>query len=82
MKTVLYTASAAKDLKKFGNMASRIMKAVSEYAADQKAHANKVLPLTGIDAKRMRVGEFRVIFEETATQITVTKIGPRGGVYE
>jgi hypothetical protein len=28
------------------------------------------------------VGAFRVIFEETAAQIIVTKIGPRGDVYE
>jgi len=82
MKTVLYTAGAAKDLKQHGNMATRIMKAVSEYAADQKAHANNVIQLSGIDAKRLRVGEFRVIFEETALQIIVTKIGPRGGLYE
>jgi len=82
MKHVVYTADAAKDLRRHGNMAKRVMKAISDYAADQKAHANKVLPLSGINAKRMRVGEFRVIFEETAAQITVTKVGPRGGVYE
>jgi mRNA interferase RelE/StbE len=81
VKHVVYTADAAKDLKKHGNMAKRIIRAVAEYAADQTAHANQVLPLTGVNAKRLRVGEFRVIFEETATQITVTKIGPRGGVY-
>jgi mRNA interferase RelE/StbE len=29
----------------------------------------------------MKVGDYRIIFEETATEIRVTKVGPRGGVY-
>jgi len=29
----------------------------------------------------MRVGDWRIIFEETETELIVTKIGPRGGVY-
>jgi mRNA interferase RelE/StbE len=78
----VYTAAAAKDLRSFQNMAKRIMKAVREYADDGKAHANAVTQLVGSDAKRLRVGQFRVIFEETAEVITVSKIGPRGSVYE
>jgi mRNA interferase RelE/StbE len=81
VKQVLYTASAAKDLKTHGNMRERITKAVSEYATDQKAHKNQVTDLVGINAKRMRVGDLRVIFEETDSQIIVTKIGPRGSIY-
>jgi len=30
----------------------------------------------------MRVGDYRAIFEETETAITVTKIAPRGGAYD
>jgi len=41
-----------------------------------------VKPLVGVDAKRLRVGDFRVIFTETADTITVLDIGPRGGIYE
>ncbi len=82
MKHVSYTAAAAKDLKKYGNMAARIMKAVREYADDQKAYANAVTQLVGSSAKRLRIGDFRVIFEETETALLVTKIGPRGSVYQ
>jgi mRNA interferase RelE/StbE len=82
VKTVFYTADAAKDLKKYGNMRDRIMKTVSEYAADPAAHANQVTVLVGLTGKRLRIGDFRVIFEETNAQIVVTKIGPRGNVYE
>ena len=79
---VTLSRSAAKDLRKHAAVAARVRKAVSDYAADPKAHANNVTQMVGSTAKRMRVGDFRVIFEETETELIVTKIGPRGGVYE
>ena len=82
MKTVGYSRDAAKDLRRHGNVADRIRRAIREYAADPQAHSNNVSQLVGSPAKRLPVGDFRVIFDETATVITVTKIGPRGGVYE
>ena len=82
MKPIRYTAAAAKSLKRHGNMAARIRKAIGEYAADQTAHANNIRQLVGSSAKRLRVSDFRVIFEETEAEILVTKIGPRGDVYD
>jgi mRNA interferase RelE/StbE len=81
MKALSYTSDAAKDLRRHGNMAKRLRDAINEYAADPKAHANNVTTMKGSTAKRLRVGTYRIIFEETDTDITVTKIGPRGGVY-
>ncbi len=82
MKPVRYTVDAAKDLKRHGNVADRIRRAIAAHAADDAAHSNNIRPLVGTKAKRLRVGDFRVIFEETEEQILVTKIGPRGSVYE
>ena len=82
MKTVAYSRDAAKDLHRHGNMAARVRAAIRAYAGDQRSHANNVTQLVGSPAKRLRVGDFRVIFDETETTITVTKIGPRGGVYD
>jgi len=82
MKSVIYSAAAARDLRRHGNMAPRVRKAIQEHAENVGSHANQVTQLVGSTAKRLRVGDFRVIFEETATQIIVTKIGPRGDVYE
>ncbi len=82
MKTVTYTVSAARDLKRHGNMAARARKAIEAYAADGKAHTNNVTQLVGSTAWRMRVGDFRIIFEMTDTTITVTKFTPRGDVYD
>ena len=82
MKAVVYSRPAAKDLRRHGNVAERIRRAIREYAADPQAHGNNVTQLVGSPAKRLRVGDFRVIFDETATAIISTKVGPRGGVYD
>jgi mRNA interferase RelE/StbE len=41
-----------------------------------------VTQLRGRNAKRIRVGDFRILFEETATQIIVSDIGPRSSIYK
>jgi mRNA interferase RelE/StbE len=46
------------------------------------AHANNVTRLVGSPAFRLRVGDFRTIFEETETDIFVTTIAPRGNAYD
>lgn len=63
-------------------MAPRIRKVLAEYAEGGGAHANQVKALKGSSGLRLRVGDFRVIFEETATSITVTKGAPRGSAYD
>lgn len=46
------------------------------------SQANNVKVLAGSRRMRLRVGDFRVIFEEDADVIVVLDIGPRGGIYE
>jgi mRNA interferase RelE/StbE len=41
-----------------------------------------VTQLVGSTALRLRIGDFRVIFEETAEEIRVTRIAPRGSAYD
>lgn len=82
MKSVRFTADALRDLKRHGNMAAQVRKALMEYAADGIAHSNNVTQLVGSTARRMRVADFRVIFEETEDSLLVTRIGPRGGIYD
>lgn len=81
-RTVAYSADALKALKKHGNVAARIRRAVDEHAADSAAHANTVTQLVGSTAYRLKVGDYRAIFERTETEITVTKIAPRGSAYD
>ncbi len=82
MKTVRYTTEALRNLKRHGNVATRIRRAIEEYAADPAAHANNVTKLVGSSSSRMRVGDFRVIFVESDAALSVVRIGPRGSVYD
>jgi mRNA interferase RelE/StbE len=81
MKRVRYTADAVKSLKRHANMADRITRAMREYADGTGAHANNVKALQGSSALRLRVGDYRVVFNETDTEIVVTGLGPRAGIY-
>jgi mRNA interferase RelE/StbE len=82
MKAVRYTLEAMQDLKRHGNAANRIRKAIADYAADPRAHANNVKALKGSSALRIRVGDYRIVFVEDTAGIVVTRVGPRGGVYD
>jgi mRNA interferase RelE/StbE len=62
--------------------AARLLGKVEAYAADPTAQANNVKALSGSHAFRLRVGDYRIVFEETETEIVVTKIGPRGSIYD
>ena len=79
MKTVTYTLSAASDLRRLRSVATRIMNKIDRYAA---TGAGDVKRLVGSTSKRLRDGDFRIVFEETGTEILVTRVGPRGDVYE
>ncbi len=82
MKTVRYTTEALRNLRRHGNMAARIRRAIAEYAADPAAHANNVTQLVGSSANRIRVGDDRVIVVETEAGLSAVRVGPCGGVYE
>jgi mRNA interferase RelE/StbE len=82
MKSVLYTRTAAMALRRHANRAKLIRTKIKQYADDATSQANNVKSLVGVDARRLRVGNFRVIFTETADTITILDIGPRGGIYE
>jgi mRNA interferase RelE/StbE len=82
MKTVRYLRGAQVALRRHSNVADRLRKAISEYAADPTVHGNNVTKLVGASAKRLRMGDYRIVFEETDAGIIVTRIAPRGSVYE
>ena len=80
MKSVVVLPAAAKALRKHRAEAGRILAKMEAYAADPASQANNVKMLTGTTARRLSVGDFRVVFEETETETIVTKIGPRGSI--
>lgn len=81
VKRIVYTRTAARALRKHRNMAPRIMAKVEAYADSPAALANVVTEMVGQDYMRLRIGDYRVLFRETATEIIVLDLGPRGGIY-
>jgi mRNA interferase RelE/StbE len=62
------------------NKATLIRSKIGQYAENPAAQARNVKAPTGVDAFRLRVQDFRVVFEETADTMIILDIGPRGGV--
>jgi mRNA interferase RelE/StbE len=81
-KTVLILPAAAKSLRRHRTDAERILAKIEAYAEDPAAFANNVKTLVGTAAMRLRIGDYRVLFEETKSEIIVTRIGPRGSIYD
>jgi mRNA interferase RelE/StbE len=52
------------------------------FAANPDAFANLVTELKSLRARRIRIGDFRVLFEDTQAGIVVTDIGPRGSIHD
>ncbi len=82
MKKLIFLKPALSALRKHKNMAPRIREKIAAYAADPASLANQVSELRGPSLKRLRVGHFRVLFEETEAEIIVSRIGPRGSIYD
>jgi mRNA interferase RelE/StbE len=82
VKRIIFLRPARAALLKHRNVAKRIEEKIAGYAADPDSLANVVTELRGTSLKRLRVGDFRIVFEETATEIVVSRIGPRGSIYE
>lgn len=51
------------------------------YALDPAAFANMVITLQGDSGLRMRIGDYRVIFELTADRVLVSRIAHRREAY-
>jgi mRNA interferase RelE/StbE len=82
MKKVIFAKRATSVLRRHANRATAIKAKIEQYAADPSALANNVTELVGRNGKRLRVGDFRVLFTETADAIYIDEIGPRGEVYD
>ena len=79
MKAVQYSADALNALRKYRKDAPTIMAKIERYA---ETGAGDVKRLVGRAEKRLRIGAYRVLFEEDATTLQVSKIGPRGAIYD
>ena len=83
MKPVRYGKDAIRTLRRMPRpTAERIRDKIAACAADPASQAANVKALKGEPGVlRLRVGDWRVIFED-GTVIAVIRIGPRGGIYD
>lgn len=75
MKTIIYTVSAAKDLEALPREARQQVEAgIDQYAITGRGD---VKALHGQPGYRMRIGRYRVIFDEDQTTVLALYIGKR-----
>ncbi len=80
MKTVVYTGAAIKQLRKLpSDVRGRLIAKLKRYA---ETGAGDVTALKGHPGARLRVGDYRLIFVETADQISVRAAGDRKEIYD
>ncbi len=84
MYQIEYSVAAIKDMRRIpATVVDRIHARLELIAADPYAHHPEVTRLKGMDAFRLRVGEWRVIYQlkDNRLILWVVKVGPRGDVY-
>lgn len=84
MYAIRYTSAAIKTLRRMPrNVADLIRKKVRE-VADDPSEARNVKKLRGRDGYRLRVGDWRVVYDldDGVLVLIVIEVGPRGGVYD
>jgi mRNA interferase RelE/StbE len=80
MKEVSYTVFATRQLRRLPNdIRERVIEKLHRYA---ETGAGDVKTLTGQPGARLRVGDYRAIFVETADTISVRAVGHRREIYQ
>ena len=82
-RKVAYRKGALRVLRRMpANEARRIMEKIDQLAAFPEQLAPQVKRLQGRPGFRLRVGDWRVIFDDEGDVLDILAIGPRGSVYE
>ena len=82
MKQVVFHAPALRTLARMSrNEADRIRRKVCQYADDPASLKANVKKLHGREGFRLRVGNWRVIFDENGDVLDVLDIDSRGSIY-
>ncbi len=82
MRETGYTRRVIRDLAKLPKKdANRTVAKIDQYARAPSELANNVTEMVGEDGKRLRVGNYRVLFDEDESSITVMRVRKRADAY-
>jgi mRNA interferase RelE/StbE len=82
MKRVIFHVAAVRKLARIPrNEADRIRRKIYQYAAEPAALKGNVRKLQGRAGFRLRVGDWRVIFDENGDVLDILEIDSRGSIY-
>ncbi len=82
MKEIAFSKEAVRALRRMpANTAILIRSKIDQYARDPASLSNNVIRLQGREGWRLRVGEWRVIFDDDGAVLAILAIGPGGGIY-
>lgn len=84
VRQIIYARDALKTLRSIDNAtAKRIQAKVAQYAGDPASLANQVKRLQGEERLwRLRVGDWRVIFNQDMVVVHVVRVASRGSAYD
>ena len=85
MYRIEYSRQAQKALIRMPTNAARLVRSkIEQLAANPLGPNNNVKRLKGVDAFRLRVGDWRVVYElhHRTVVVFIIRIGPRSNVYE
>ena len=82
MRRVVILPKAARVLRRMPANTARLIGAkIDQYAADPDSLVNNVVKLQERPGYRLRVGDWRVLFDEDGVVLTIFQIGPCGSMY-
>jgi mRNA interferase RelE/StbE len=64
------------------NIADTIRKKITALAVDPYAPINNAMKLQGRTGYRLRVGDWRVLYELDTDRLVILDVKPRGGAYQ
>ncbi len=85
MYQVEYSVRAIKTLKRVpANLRDRIMDKIDALAKNPRAPSVHVKKLKGREGYRLRIGDWRVLYDldDDIMKVYVIDVGPRGGIYD
>jgi mRNA interferase RelE/StbE len=83
MPEIRYTREAQRTLARIPTNTQRLIdEKIEQYARDPGSLSRNLSRLQGRPGFRLRVGDWRIIFDQDGNILTILDIGPRGGIYD